>query len=157
MVRARLRHDMVPAGAGDCRGFTLLELLAVLVVIGLLAVVAPPYVQGALARIDAEQATDAVAAALAEARGLALGRNRVVRVTIDAGSGGIDVESGRWHKLADSVTLSLSPPPSAGRWVIVFHPDGGSSGGRVLVSARGRTWALVVDPLTGRVRRVHAG
>ncbi|MEW5726267.1 MAG: GspH/FimT family pseudopilin [Pseudomonadota bacterium] len=143
--------------SADTRGFTLLELLVVLVVIGLLAVVAPPYVQGALSRMEAERASDAVAAAMAEARGIAMERNRVVRVSVDTGGGGIDVEGGRWRKLPDEVTLSLSPPPRDGRWVIVFHPDGGSSGGRVLVSAQGRAWALVVESLTGRVRVSHAG
>lgn len=138
-------------------GFTLLELLVVLVVIGLLAAVAPPYVQGALARRHAEQASDAVADALAEARAIALSRNRVVRVTVDAAARTVDVDGGHWRKLPEAVTLSLSPPPQDGRWIIVFHPDGSSSGGQVLVSSDGRAWSLVVEELTGKVRRLHAG
>lgn len=142
--------------ARSMEGFTLLELLVVLAVVGLLAVVAPPYVRGALARIEAEQASEAVAEALAEARALALTRNREVRVTVDAQSKGVDVEGGRWRRLPGAVTLSLSPPPQGGRWELTFHPDGSSSGGRVLVSSQGRMWSLVIEQLTGNVRRGHA-
>lgn len=131
-------------------GFTLAEMLVVLVILGLLAVVAPPYVQGAMDRADAQSAADRIAAALAEGRDLAVTRNRLVSVTIRDSA--VSVEGGRWRKLPNGVRLT---PPAGGR--VIFHPDGSSGGGRAVVSLQEQAWLVSVEPLTGQVQRLHAG
>jgi general secretion pathway protein H len=118
------------------------------------ALAAPPYLRAAFAGFQAEQAADAVIDALAEARALARDRGRVVRVSLSPGARLIEVDGGRWHQVPDGITLSGPPTGADGRASIEFGPDGGSSGGQIVVAARGRVWAVVVDGKTGDVRRI---
>lgn len=135
---------------GRQAGFSLIEVLAALAILALVAVVAPPYVKNAMARAEAEGAVDRIVAALAEAHDLAVTRNRAVRVVIDESA--VSVEGGRWRKLPGGIALTVSSERA-----VMFRPDGSSSGGQVVVSSPGRALLLTIDPLTGRVRRVHAG
>jgi general secretion pathway protein H len=64
-------------------GFTLLELILVLVVAGVVAAVAVPNFQPAIARMQVQSATRDVASALRHTRGQALSRGRAAEFVLN--------------------------------------------------------------------------
>ncbi len=131
-------------------GFTLLELLVVLTVVGLLAALAPPYLGKALLHFRAEGVADDLSVVLMQAHDLAMARNRIVRVAIDETRRNWRVDGRYSDRLPDGVAIA---GPQAD---ILFYPDGSSTGGQVVVSAGNEAWSVAVELLTGGVRRRHA-
>lgn len=126
-------------------GFTLLEILVVLVILALgFAVVA-----GAVPRrstgLDLSTQTDALAGALRAARAQAMAEDRpVVFAALPDGQGWrLDAAV---HVLPSGLRLSVAGGPA-----LLFEPDGSASGGVITLAVRGRAAALRVDWLTGRV------
>lgn len=117
----------------------------------------PTAMDATLARLKAGAAEEDVAAALREARALALSRARPVQVRVDERLRSVWVEGGHWRRLPEGVSLAGPPAGRDGQGVIVFDPDGSSSGGQIVLSWRGRAVSLLVDARTGTVRRVRAG
>lgn len=136
-------------------GFTLLELILVLVVAAIAAAVAVPNLQPAMANAQLKAATQDVASALRHTRGEALSRGREAEFVLNVNRHFYRV-AGR-HKpyaLSDSVKLSLFTADflmSEGQGSIVFYPDGSSSGGRVTLKGAGKTRLVDVNWLTGAV------
>lgn len=139
------------------RGFTLLELLVVLAVLGLVTTFALPFFTGGRAGLELRGATRELTATLREARGLAIAHNEPTAVLFDSASGSYRLSaSEKAHSLPRSTRLAVYRP-GLGRddggeaAMIVFFADGGSSGGIVEIF-RGQTrGAVAVDWLTGRV------
>lgn len=117
----------------------------------------PMAVDAALVRLKAGTAEDGVVAALREARALAVSRGKPVRVRVDEQMRSVWVEGGHWRKLPDGVSLAGPRADRDGQGIIVFAPDGSSSGGQIVVSWRGRAVSVLVDGASGGVRRVRAG
>lgn len=117
---------------------------------------APAAVDAALTRLKAGSAEDDVMAALREARALAVTRRQTVRVRVDEQMRSIWVEGGHWRRLPAGVSLAGPRADRDGQGVIVFAPDGTSSGGQIVVSWRGRAVSVLVDGPSGGVRRVRA-
>jgi general secretion pathway protein H len=140
-----------PAGSA---GFTLLELLVVLVLVagalalvpGLIAGRSPPVLDGSAREI---------AGVLREARSRAIFLGRDQRVTLDLDARRLIDARGRETALPEGLGLALLTATAElegdGRGAIRFFPDGGSTGGRVRLVQDGREIAVVVDWLTGRV------
>lgn len=126
-------------------------------IIGAVLGAAPAAVDAAIARLKAGAAEDDVVAALREARALAVTRGQPVRVRVDEQMRSIWVEGGHWRKLPDGVSLAGPRADRDGQGVILFAPDGSSSGGQIVVSWRGRAVSVLVDGASGGVRRVRAG
>ncbi|MGE5475230.1 MAG: GspH/FimT family pseudopilin [Bacteroidales bacterium] len=126
-------------------------------VAGILLGAGPAAVDAALVRLKAGAAEGDVVAALREARALAVTRDAPVRVWVDEGMRALWVEGGHWRRLPDGVSLAGPPAGLDGQGVIVFRPDGSSSGGQIVVSWRGRAVSVLVDGPSGGVRRVWAG
>lgn len=128
------------------RGFTLLELLVVLAILGLMAAMALP---GRPPRASAESAARLLAGDLARARSQAIARNEEVMVVFD-------VEAGTWQgagskgTLPPHLRLALTAAATEGA-AIRFYPEGGASGGRIVVLGATRA-EVAVDWLTGGVR-----
>ena len=118
-------------------GFTLIEMIVVLVVLGLVLglVIArgPARSQG----LDLSAAAKQVAGMLRLARSRAIAEDRAVAV---------DFGTRRW---SDDILV-------VGDHVINFTPDGGSSGGRIILHGGDRLIAVDVDWLTGRIQ-IRAG
>jgi len=130
-------------------GFTLVELLAVLAILGLAFAIVTPSVTRALGASGPQAVADDLAVALREARSTSLLSATSVRFTLDAAArrwqaGGRD---GRWP---DGVAVVLEPSPQ-GDDAIVFYPDGSASGGRLVVGSGPARRLVHVDWLTGRV------
>ncbi|MCX7628889.1 MAG: prepilin-type N-terminal cleavage/methylation domain-containing protein [Geminicoccaceae bacterium] len=125
--------------AGGEAGFTLLELLVVVVLAGLGLVLVAPRL-GPRAN-SLERAAAEAARALSESRERAIDRARIETIFGSAplpwGEHGVVLES-------------------EGQVSIRFFPDGTASGGTVaVVDESGRRIRLRIDPLTGRIVRVR--
>lgn len=117
----------------------------------------PTAMDATLVRLKAGAAEEDVAAALREARALAVSRGRPVQVRVDERLRSVWVEGGHWRRLPEGVSLAGPPAGRDGQGVIVFVPDGSSSGGQIVLSWRDRAVSLLVDGPSGTVRRVRAG
>lgn len=137
------------------QGFTLLEMILVLVVAGFLAVVAVPNIQPTIAAMQLKSATQDVASALRHTRGQALSKGREAEFVLNVNQHFYKT-AGRQkpYALPTSVKLSLFTADflkSEGQGSIVFYPDGSASGGRVTLQGAGRTRLVDVNWLTGGV------
>lgn len=143
--------------ASRSHGFTLLELMLVLVIAALLAAVAVPNMGPALARMQLRAATQDVASGLRHTRGQALSRGREAAFVLNVQQHMYRTpDRAKPYLLAESVKLGLftadmlmDADKTQGR--IVFYPDGSASGGRVTLAGAGRTWFVDVNWLTGEV------
>ncbi len=132
-------------GAG---GFTLLETVVVVVVLGLMLTILAGFTPRRSPRLELANTADTVAATLrlARARAIASGRPVMVQaVTVRAGGSALVVD-GVARKLAGPVTLAMAGPV-----VIRFAPDGSASGGAVRVAGESQAMQVTVAWLTGRV------
>lgn len=145
--------------AGE-RGFTLIELVVVLVVIGLVFVAVPRLIGGGAPALETRAAAREIAAALRRARSDAIRDNREVAVVVDTAAGAYAIgEAGAWHALPERVRLSVETAASELRDEDVagvrFFPDGSASGGRITVMREGQRYHVMLDWLTGQVSIVE--
>lgn len=115
------------------RGFTLLEMLITIAVMGLMMLLIAYYGQPHSHRLEAERAAQRVAALMRQDRGLAIATGQPVRFTLPPLPGWL------------SITAQI---PKNG---LVFEPDGSSSGGAILLASLGMRSLVSADWLTGRI------
>ncbi|MGE0385519.1 MAG: GspH/FimT family pseudopilin [Gammaproteobacteria bacterium] len=144
---------MIPRAAG----FTLLEVLLVLIIFGVAAAIAVPRVAGALRAAEIDAAARGLAASMRHARGRAIAVHREQRVALD-------LERRRYFipgretpvALPEDVDIELVTARSQRQGVrsgtIAFHPDGSATGGQIRLSGAGRHHVVDIDWLTGAVR-----
>lgn len=138
------------------RGFTLVELLVVLLIVGVLLALTPPALNRALPGLELRAAAREVATSLREARGRAIRANTEAVVTFDLAESVYRLEGDeRVHALDRAWELALVVGESerlgddGGR--IRFFPDGASTGGQVSLASGDNAYHVVVDWLTGDV------
>ena len=137
-------------------GFTLFELLLVLLLMGLLYGLAVPMLGTGSTGLDMKAASRQLAAGLRKARGIAVTERREAVLTLD-------VDGRTFSLTGDPKTYSLPRQLELALYTaqselvrektggIRFFPDGTSTGGRVTVSAGESKQHVDVDWLTGRV------
>lgn len=130
-----------PAARQRMGGFTLLEMLIGLTILGLGLAVVGMLGPARSPRLDAEAAARELAGALQLARSRAIAENRVVAVTLGAES----------YSLDGAPPRRLPAGLAADRSRLAFAGTGAAAGGTVLVQAGERRRLLRVDALTGRV------
>jgi general secretion pathway protein H len=123
-------------------GFTLFEMIVVLVVLGLALGLLMTHGPVRSERLELDATARQVANSLRLARSRAIAEERMVLVAF--GAGGYRLDS------AAPVSWPANVSP-AGNQAISFTPDGGSSGGLIVLRDGGRQVAIGVDWLTGRV------
>ena len=136
-------------------GFTLLEMILVMVVAAVVAVVAVPNFQPAIANMQLKSATADVASALRHTRGEALSQGREAEFVLNVNQHFYKITGRKKpYALPTSVTLKLFTADfltSEGQGSILFYPDGSASGGRVTLEGAGKTRLVDVNWLTGAI------
>ena len=141
-------------------GFTLLELIAVLLILALVAVIVVPSLGGGAA-IELESAARSLAAGLRQTRNHALNDNRSAILALDVDKREFELPGeGRARRLPERVDIVLftarSEQLGENRGAIRFFPDGSSTGGRITLSVDGMRYLVDVDWLTGRVSVIES-
>jgi len=142
---------------GQARGFTLLELLVVLVLAGLLLALVAPRLTGTLETLQLRSAVREVHSGLRQARAHAQSSGAPVSWVLDIREnryGFGDQAQGRGGTLDARIQLELYTAEGAvidrQRGAIVFYPDGSASGGEIRLALGERHMDIHVNWLTGR-------
>lgn len=138
------------------RGFTLLELLVVMILMSLVYALVAVRLDAGSGALDLKGASRQIAAGLRKARSTAIASRAQATLTIDVEKRAFAVSGDpKTYALPKSLEISLFTANSellrdkAG--AIRFFPDGGSTGGRITLAQGGNKQAVDVDWLTGRV------
>ena len=138
-------------GAG---GFTLIEILAVLAILGFVLSLVAMRGPGKPVRLDLRAAAGQIADTLRLARARAVAGNRAVDVLLDREGHRVLPAGGKAQGLPpeiDMVLLGIGGPVEASRLVVRFTPDGGSTGGGVELVAGQRRIRVGASWLSGHV------
>lgn len=161
----------------EAPGFTLFELLLVLVIVGLAAAVAVPRWVAAMPGVQLRTAARETAAFLRYAGQRAVAEQRVYRSVVSPAQHRLSMEAvdpappadpdGEADeapsipalRLPDAITVASALDgagnPEPERLEVYFFPGGGNSGGRItLANDRGGRLVLILDFITGAVRVV---
>jgi general secretion pathway protein H len=137
-------------------GVTLLELITVLLLMALLSVAAAPMIGKGMSTIDQRAAAQKIAAAFKSARNIAVSQRKEAAVVVNIKALTVTPADAEPISLPSGVTIDLTTiekekidDDSA---AIRFYPDGGSTGGRVILKKGDRALRVDVDWLTGRVK-----
>jgi general secretion pathway protein H len=137
-------------------GFTLLELLVVLMLMAMVYALAVPMISAGMPGTELKGAARQLAAGLRQARSLAVTRKEESTLILDVEQRNFKVSGDqRRYALPAKVDISLFTaqsellPDKIG--AIRFYPDGSSTGGRITVKSGVRKYEINVDWLTGQV------
>jgi general secretion pathway protein H len=135
------------------RGFTLLELIVVMLVLAVVAGLAMPTVGRSVDAVRARAEVAGVSALFRHAREQAIALRRVHAVVVDPERREVRVVAGdetrRTRALPAGVLVETSPPSTH---TVRFEPHGGSTGGEVRLVTGSAAYRITVEPVTGRVR-----
>lgn len=144
-------------------GFTLLEMIVVLVILGLAAALVGPRMGGATPQVQLRASVQRLSAELRTARAEALRTSTSRTVTIDPTKRAFWMgETGRPSALPSGVVVRTfsanlateggDAAPVTGPLRVVFSPDGSSSGAAIGLSVGQLAATVTVDWLTGATR-----
>lgn len=136
-------------------GFTLLEMLAVILLIGIAAAAVSVSVSQGLASARVRAASVELAAALRATRAQAIVKGQDQTFEVDIRNASYRAAGGKQVALPKGMRLSITsaredqPDSHTGR--IRFFPDGSSTGGHIVLQRGERRWQVNVAWLTGAV------
>jgi general secretion pathway protein H len=140
-------------------GFTLIEMIVVLAVLGLMAGLVVARGPSRSATLEVKQAVAMVAQAMRGARAASIAAGTTETVEIDTIGRTLRAASGTSVLLPGAVAIAVTGPSGVivrqRLMAISFAPDGSSSGGGVVMAEGAVRLAVAVDWLTGRVRISH--
>jgi general secretion pathway protein H len=145
-----------PAGAQRVAGFTLIEMVVVILIIAIATGLAAVTMTGGFDGIRLRSASSEVAAQLRFTRAQALATGKRQDFSIDPRAHAWAAPKQRHGKLPKQLAIEfygareVQPAPGVGG--IAFFPDGASTGGRVRLRAKGAVRDIDVAWLTGEVK-----
>jgi general secretion pathway protein H len=159
-------------------GFTLIELILVLIILSVITALVVPRLTQSLSRMNVESSARRVASALRLARSLAVTEKVPYRAVFNMNGHTLSIvtyqqtsndadpeESGaarpvepRVYALTDGIHFeegmsSNGETVTSGGFEMVFYPGGGTSGGEVVLGDdEGRSFSIGLDTITGSVK-----
>lgn len=138
-------------------GFTLLEILVVLVIATFMFTLIPPLFSGALPGVKLKGAARDLAVVLRDTRSQAIISNTEQTLHLDRETWSYRVGDGKPVTLPEGISVTIRPHAaetglSATQQSLSFFPDGSSSGGEIILQGGDRSYRLDVDWLTGNIR-----
>ncbi len=154
---------MVDAGRGRAapttsrtRGFTLLELMIVIVIIGVVLALSPPLFSAGVTSAEQRAVARSVAQTLRFARSEAIANRTDVGVEFNLEDRTYQLpggkKRGKWPETIQlDLTTTVAETVDAKRAFVRFYSDGGSTGGRVTLKVKEREYRIDIGWLNGRV------
>lgn len=140
----------------DGHGFTLLELLVVMVIAGLMLALVPPLFSNTVSGTRLKSCARDLLTVMRETRSRAILYDAEQPLFIDIEGRRFLGANSRAVSIPQGVTITVTPATSKGapaseRRVLRFFPDGGSSGETVTLSSGDYSYHLRLNWLTGQV------
>ncbi|MGH8061299.1 MAG: type II secretion system protein XpsH [Pseudoxanthomonas sp.] len=155
-----MKSGVRPCASNRAPGFTLLEVLVVLVIIAMATTLAAMTLGGGLDGMRLRSSSKEIAAQLRYTRTQAIATGMPQRFTIDPRGHRWQAAGDRQGKIPRSLGVEFigarEVQPHAGEGGILFFPDGASTGGRVQLSVKRAMWRIDVSWLTGEVTLARA-
>ena len=144
------------AGRCGAAGFTMLELLVVIVIVGVLAALSPPIFSSGVTSAQHRAVARAIAQELRFARSEAIASRKDVGVEFNLADRTYQLPGGkRRGKWPEGVSLELTTTVAETvdekHASVRFYADGGSTGGRVTLKFKEREFRIDIGWLTGRI------
>jgi len=141
-------------------GFTLVEMVMVLVIIAIGTALTIPLVEGGFEAREVRRAARQIASTMHFCRGEAVALGKPQEMVIDAAENSIHTTAwGRWATLTDRAVIEEirgGNVMSEGVVQILFFPNGSTSGAEVVLAGRRdrreHRLLIALDPLVGSVR-----
>lgn len=151
---------MLPVGEHN-RGFTLLELLLVLVLLGFSSLIVLPSIERGLRGLGVRRSAIQLAATARELHRQALSEGTLRRLIFDPEENSYQPWPGEKIALSSGVRITRiqgGEPMAEGATAFVFFPNGSALGGEVeIAGSRGSGYIVRFAPLSGRVVVLRRG
>lgn len=133
--------------AAETGGFSLLELLLVLLILGILAAVSTPAISRLLNSMTVRHRTQDIVSTLRYARLLSISTGQEIQVTLNMDDGPVfrlsgGVEEERNINLGENDSLTMTPE------TITFFPESQVSAAELIVVIGNQRREIILDPLT---------
>ena len=142
------------------RGFTFIEMMVVLAIIGLAAAVVVPAIDAGLDSREVRRATRQIAATMHHMRSEALATGKLRRMRINPAENAIETDDrNRWAVLTERAIIERvdgGAMAGDGTVDILFYANGSTSGADMIIASRrdrsSNRIRLLLDPLIGSIR-----
>jgi general secretion pathway protein H len=138
------------------RGFTLLELMVVILIMGIVTALSPPLFSAGVTSAEQRAVARAVAQTLRFARSEAIATSKDVGVEFNLEDRTYQLpggkKRGKWPDTMElQLTTTVAETVDPKRGFVRFYSDGGSTGGRVAVKVKEREYRIDIGWLNGRI------
>ncbi len=129
MRKPETRRASLPASSG----FTLMELLVVMVLVGLLSSLVFLATSSGIFSSKERRFVEEFRSALVRAKAASLGSGRIARLLIDGQERRFSVNGKGWHTIPDTIQIEANGLEEGenATYILRFFPDGSSSGGEI--------------------------